>query len=148
MSMKATSPVEETTSFQPCMSFHTCWKDRSRGKHPAPMNPKLSSKWKKKFYPKNCFSVYPIHTSIFSSICLRYHMTKNPIMHSSCQTCKPLSKYKKNKIQKNKNKLFYTILIKKRTIHSFFIKLKNARSTRYFSVFLSFYIIHAAINTR
>jgi len=44
MFMKGTNPVEETTSFQPCMSFHTCSKVRSHGKPPAPMNQTLLSK--------------------------------------------------------------------------------------------------------
>lgn len=47
MFMKGMNPVEETISFQPCMSFHTCSKDRCHGKPPAPMILKLLSKWKK-----------------------------------------------------------------------------------------------------
>jgi hypothetical protein len=57
-------------------------------------------------------------------------MTKTPIMHSSCQTCKPISKYKKIKIKKKNIKklkktfLYFSFFLFLQSIYDKQIKLK------------------------
>jgi hypothetical protein len=57
-------------------------------------------------------------------------MTKNPIMHSSCQTYNPVSKYKKIKIKKKNIKklkktfLYFSFFLFLQSIYDKQIKLK------------------------